>query len=87
MNGQPYEEANRCNRTRVPAELIGSDRETDCALLHVVLPKGPHDHAQLDDSDKLEVGQNILAIGHPFGLAYALANAVISGLGKLAETN
>jgi hypothetical protein len=73
--------------TRVPAELIGSDRETDRALLHVVLPKGPHNHAQLGDSDKLEVGQKVLAIGHPFGLAYALANVVISGLGKLAETN
>ena len=73
--------------TRVPAELIGSDRETDRALLHVVLPKGPHNHAQLGDSDKLEVGQKVLAIGYPFGLAYALANVVISGLGKLAETN
>ena len=73
--------------TRVPAELIGSDRETDRALLHVVLPKGQHNHAQLGDSDKLEVGQKVLAIGHPFGLAYALANVVISGLGKLAETN
>ena len=51
--------------TRLPAELIGSDSQSDVALLHVTLPPGQHVPAQLGDSDKLEIGQKVLAIGHP----------------------
>lgn len=71
---------------RLPAELIGMDPETDLALLRVALPKGKYPHAKLGDSDNLEVGQKVLAIGHPFGLAFALSSGVISGFGKLLET-
>ena len=68
--------------TRLPAELIGSDPQSDVALLHVTLPSGQHAPAQLGDSDKLEVGQKVLAIGHPFGLAYAFSTGIVSGFGK-----
>ncbi len=69
--------------TRLPAELIGSDPQSDVALLHVTLPKGPHAPAQLGDSDKLEIGQKVLAIGHPFGLGYAFSTGIVSGFGQL----
>jgi S1-C subfamily serine protease len=72
--------------TRLPAELIGSDPQSDVALLHVTLPPGPHTPAQLGDSDKLEIGQKVLAIGHPFGLGYAFSTGIVSGFGKLLET-
>ncbi len=72
--------------TRLPAELIGSDPQSDVALLHVTLPKGPHTPAHLGDSDKLEIGQKVLAIGHPFGLGYAFSTGIVSGFGKLFET-
>jgi serine protease Do len=72
--------------TRLPAELIGSDPQSDVALLHVTLPQGPHAPAQLGDSDKLEIGQKVLAIGHPFGLGYAFSTGIVSGFGKLLET-
>jgi len=72
--------------TRLPAELIGSDPQSDIALLHVTLPKGRHAPAQLGDSDKLEIGQKVLAIGHPFGLGYAFSIGIVSGFGKLFET-
>ncbi|HSL02208.1 MAG TPA: trypsin-like peptidase domain-containing protein [Nitrospiraceae bacterium] len=72
--------------TRLPAELIGSDPQSDIALLHVMLPKGPHAPAQLGDSDKLEIGQKVLAIGHPFGLGYAFSTGIVSGFGRLLET-
>jgi S1-C subfamily serine protease len=48
--------------TRLPAMLIGSDPQTDTALLRVTLPKGPYTPAHLGDSDKLEIGQKVLAI-------------------------
>ena len=71
--------------TRLPAELIGSDPQSDIALLHVMLPKGRHAPAQLGDSDKLEIGQKVLAIGHPFGLGYAFSTGIVSGFGRLLE--
>ena len=72
--------------TRLPAELIGSDPQTDVALLQIALPKGQHVPAPLGDSDKLEIGQKVLAIGHPFGLGYAFSTGIVSGFGKLFET-
>ncbi len=71
--------------TRLPAELIGSDPQSDVALLQVTLPKGPYFPAQLGDSDKLEIGQKVLAIGHPFGLGYAFSTGIVSGFGKLID--
>ncbi|BCA56805.1 putative Serine/cysteine peptidase, trypsin-like [Nitrospira sp. KM1] len=71
---------------RLPAELIGSDMVSDVALLRVAVQKGKYPHAHLGNSDKLEVGQKVIAIGHPFGLGYAMSTGIISGFGKLWET-
>ena len=67
--------------TRLPAEVVGIDAETDIALLSVKLPSQHPPIAQLGDSDRVEVGQTVLAIGHPFGLGYALTTGVVSGFG------
>lgn len=72
---------------RVSAELVGSDPLTDVALLRVALPKGSALPAHLGDSDKLEIGQKVLAIGHPFGLGYSFSTGIVSGFGKLMDTN
>ncbi len=71
--------------TRLPAEVVGSDAATDLALLRVVLPKEHRAAAILGDSDHLEIGQKVLAIGHPFGLGYALTTGIISGMGAGPE--
>lgn len=70
---------------RLPAELVGSDPLTDVALIRVALPKGSAVPAHLGDSDKLEIGQKVLAIGHPFGLGFTLSTGIISGFGKLMD--
>jgi serine protease Do len=71
---------------RLPAELIGRDPLTDVALIRVALPKGAAVPAHLADSDKLEIGQKVLAIGHPFGFGYSFSTGIISGFGKLMDT-
>jgi len=73
------------NGMRLPAELIGSDPQSDVALLHVTLPQGQHTPAHLGDSDKLEIGQKVVAIGHPFGLGYAFSTGIVSGFGRVLE--
>ncbi len=65
---------------RVDARLIGSDPETDIAVLQAATK----DLIQLPlaDSDALKVGDFVVAIGSPFGLAQTVTSGIISALGR-----
>jgi S1-C subfamily serine protease len=63
------------------AKVVGGDPDTDLAVIKLLeKPKEPLTIISLGDSDKLEVGQKVLAIGNPFGLDRTLTTGVISGL-------
>jgi len=64
---------------KVEAQVVGNDPMTDLALLRVSLPKGHYAVAEFGDSDRLEIGQPVVTIGHPFGLDSTLTTGVISG--------
>ena len=63
------------------ATIIGSDTETDIAILKVKNPENLTS-IQLGDSDNLEVGDFVIAIGNPFGLRNTVTTGIISGLGR-----
>src|SRR5438874_3730753 len=63
------------------AKVIGRDPDTDLAVIRLLeTPKEAITVVPLGDSDKLIVGQKVLAIGNPFGLDRTLTTGVISGL-------
>ena len=62
------------------AELIGKDTPTDIALLKIDEIDLPE--VKTFDSDKLDIGQWVLAIGSPFGLEHTASQGIISGLGR-----
>ena len=64
-----------------PAKVIGKDPDTDLAVIRLLeTPKEAMTIVPMGDSDKLIVGQKVLAIGNPFGLDRTLTTGVISGL-------
>jgi Do/DeqQ family serine protease len=62
----------------VLAVAQGSDRDTDIALIKVALSDLPV--VAFGDSDRLEVGDYVLAIGNPFGIGQTVTSGIVSGL-------
>lgn len=66
------------------ATLIGSDPFTDLAVLYVQdVPAGKLVPLPLADSSKIMVGEQVAAIGNPFGLSGSMTAGIVSGLGRL----
>ena len=62
------------------ATIVGGDPDTDLAVIKIEPPREGLTIVPFGDSDKLAVGQKVLAIGNPFGLDRTLTTGVISGL-------
>src|SRR5690606_3985666 len=62
------------------AERVGSDEGSDLAVLKV----DAKDLVQIEfgDSDKVRVGDFVVAIGNPFGLSHTVTSGIVSGLGR-----
>jgi len=68
------------NDDSLDAEIIGSDAATDIAVIKV----DPENLVELPigDSDQVEVGDFVIAIGNPFGLGHTVTSGIVSALGR-----
>ncbi len=66
--------------TTLDAEIVGSDAATDIAVIKVD-PEGLTDIA-IGDSDAVEVGDFVIAIGNPFGLGHTVTSGIVSAKGR-----
>ncbi len=65
------------------AKLVGADPKTDIALIKIN-PKGRVlKCAKLGDSDRVKIGEWVLAVGNPFGLSYTVTAGIISAKGRV----
>lgn len=65
---------------RTTAKVIGTDPDTDLAILKIELDKLPV--IVLGNSDTLQVGDPVLAIGNPFGVGQTVTGGIVSALGR-----
>ncbi len=72
-------------RKNIKAKLIGADKRTDLAVLKI--EEKDIQAIPIGDSDKVEVGQTVLAIGNPFGLEETVTQGIISAKGRQGSEN
>ena len=66
--------------SEVEAEVIGTDPDTDLAVIKI--DTKDLTHLELADSDKLEVGEWVVAIGNPFRLSHTVTAGIVSAKGR-----
>ncbi|MEW5838805.1 MAG: DegQ family serine endoprotease [Pseudomonadota bacterium] len=68
------------DKRELPAKLLGMDERTDVAVLKI--EAGDLPVARLGNSDRIEVGEWVLAIGSPFGLDFTATQGIVSALAR-----
>ncbi|HEX4276572.1 MAG TPA: trypsin-like peptidase domain-containing protein [Bryobacteraceae bacterium] len=69
------------DKKQYPATVVGIDRRSDLAILKIKADR-KLPFVRLGNSDNIQVGQKVLAIGNPFGLEGTLTTGIISSLGR-----
>ncbi len=70
------------DRRELAAKLVGTDQQSDIAVLQIQDAGGPLPFLDPDDSDIVEVGDLVLAIGNPFGVGQTVTSGIISALAR-----
>jgi len=70
------------NGTKLQAQLVGTDPADDLAVLKITPPSSGLTVATLGDSSKLQVGQDVMAIGNPLGITQTVTSGIVSALGR-----
>ena len=69
--------------TTVPGKVVGSDPDSDLAVVKVNVPARDLKPVSMGDSSLVKVGQIAMAIGNPYGLQGSMTEGIISALGRM----
>lgn len=72
------------NENEIEATLIGQDPDTDIAVLKIYAEG--YSVAKLGDTNELQIGQFVIAIGNPLGYQHTVTTGVVSALGRTLQT-
>lgn len=86
VEGAQYIEVTFPSGFQAVGEVIGEDRDSDLAVLSIDAPAEELFPVRLGDSDTLQVGQYVVAIGNPFGLSGSMSLGVVSSKGRTLES-
>ena len=73
------------DQTSYIAEYVGGSKRHDLAVLRIDAPPGTLRQVKVGDSDRVQVGQSVYAIGNPFGLSATLTSGIVSALNRQIE--
>ena len=82
VEGQKKIEVDFTSGFKAYGKLVGTDLDSDLAVIKVDAPASELHPLTLGDSSKLKVGQSVVAIGNPFGLNGTMTLGIISALGR-----
>lgn len=71
---------------KLRGEIIGTDLDSDLAVIRVDAPADALFPLVVGDSDQIKVGQTVVAIGNPFGLTGTMTTGIISARGRTLES-
>jgi S1-C subfamily serine protease len=86
VQGASYIEVAFSSGQKGIAEVVGIDTDSDLAVIQVDAPSEEFVPLALGDSDQLQVGQMVVAIGNPFGLSGSMSTGIVSSLGRSLDS-
>ena len=79
LSGAKFANAITYEQEILPMDLIGYNQELDIALLKI---EGGYTPLKLGDSDKVDVGERVIAIGNPLGLSFSVTEGIVSAVNR-----
>jgi 2-alkenal reductase len=86
VQGANYIEVSFTSGYKAVGDVIGVDTDSDLAVIDVDAPASELHPVSMGDSDALQVGQYVVAIGNPFGLNGSMSIGIVSSLGRTLDS-
>jgi 2-alkenal reductase len=83
VEGAAQLEVDFSNGYQAVAQVVGTEPTADLAVIKVDAPAGQLIPIPLADSDAVQVGEQVIAIGNPFGFSGTMTIGIVSGLGRV----